>query len=99
MCSSCKESTEISRQFGLFKIENKHRRSTNPLFSHKAGRDKANHENSHVRRGIVSNLQGVYVLVEVSIYISTTWRVSLLVVQVVLEGTCRQVLGSTSIDF
>ena len=41
---------------------------------------------------------GVYILVEVSIWISTTWWVSLLVDQWVTEGTCSQVLRSTSVD-
>ena len=39
-----------------------------------------------------------YTLVEVSFYISTTWWVSLLVDQRVPEGTCSQVLRSTSVD-
>ena len=37
-------------------------------------------------------------MVEVSFYISTTWWVSLLVDQWVPEGTCSQVLRSTSVD-
>ena len=37
-------------------------------------------------------------LVEVSVYISTTWWVSLLVDQWVPEGTWSQVLRSTSVD-
>ena len=41
---------------------------------------------------------GVYIFVEVSFYISTTWWVSLLVDQRVPEGTCSQVLRSTSVD-
>ena len=41
---------------------------------------------------------GVYILVEASIHISTTWRVSLLVDQGVPEDTCSQVLRSTSVD-
>ena len=40
----------------------------------------------------------VYILVEVSIHISITWSVSLLVDQGVPEGTCSQVLRSTSVD-
>ena len=40
----------------------------------------------------------VNILVEVSVRIFTTWRVSLLVDQRVPEGTCRQVLRSTSDD-
>ena len=41
---------------------------------------------------------GVYILVEVSFYISNTWWVSLLVDQWVHEGICSQVLRSTSVD-
>ena len=41
---------------------------------------------------------GVYILVDVSFYISITLCVSLLVDQRVPEGTCSQVLRSTSID-
>ena len=41
---------------------------------------------------------GVYILVDVSICISNTWWVLLLVNQKVLEGTCSQVLWSTSVD-
>ena len=41
---------------------------------------------------------GVYILVEVSIWISTTWWVSLLVGQWFPEGTCSQVPRSTSVD-
>ena len=41
---------------------------------------------------------GVNVLIEVSIWISTTWWVSLLLGQWVPEGTCSQVLRSTSVD-
>ena len=47
---------------------------------------------------IKSDLFGVYILIEVSIYISTTWWVSLLVDQGVPEGTRNQVLRSTSVD-
>ena len=43
-------------------------------------------------------MYGVYILVEVSIHISTTWWVSLLVDQGVPKGTCNQVLRSTSVD-
>ena len=41
---------------------------------------------------------GEYILVEVSFNISTTWWVSLLVDQWVPEGTCSQVLRSSSVD-
>ena len=41
---------------------------------------------------------GVYNLVEIFIHISTTWSASLLVDQGVPEGTCSQVLQSTSVD-
>ena len=40
----------------------------------------------------------LYILVEVSIHISTTWWVSLLVDKGAPEGTCSQVLRSTSVD-
>ena len=42
--------------------------------------------------------QPTYILVEVSFYISTTWWVSLPVEQLVPDGTCSQVLRSTSVD-
>ena len=47
---------------------------------------------------IKSDLNGVYIIVTVSFYISTTWWMSLLVYQSVPEGTCSQVLRSTSVD-
>ena len=41
---------------------------------------------------------GVYILVEVSFWISTTWWVSLLVDEGVPESTCSQVVRPTSVD-
>ena len=42
---------------------------------------------------------GVYIWVDVSFYISTSWWVSLLVDQWVPDGICSQVLRSTSVAF
>ena len=47
---------------------------------------------------IKSELKWCIHLSKVSFYISTTWWVSLLVDQWVPEGTCSQVLRSTSVD-